>query len=137
MICSAIVSAARLAKASPSDVTLISKDEIEILDLCINTILGLSSIMPLIAVPVGLSIDTVYKVVVSQKAFNFSLNYLIENDTNSNISLISRDSLHYFAFEGRLKEWFSKEDDIKDDQDKEGESNAGEYGAKGYKTGQV
>lgn len=117
MICSAIVSAARLAKASPSDVTVMSKDEIEILDSCTNAILGLVSIMPLIAVPVGLSIDTVYKVVVIQKAFNFSLNYLIENDTKSDISLISRDSLHYYEFEGRLKEWFSKEDDIKDDQD--------------------
>lgn len=122
LICSAIVSAARLAKASPSDVTLISKDEIEILESCINANLGLISIMPLIAVPVGLSLDTVYNVVVGQKAFNYSLNYLIENDTKSDISLISRDSLHYFAFEGRLKEWFSKEDDIKDNQDMEEDS---------------
>lgn len=126
IICSAIVIAARLSKPlwSKSDKTLMSQDEIDVLDACINAFHGLSSIMPLVSIPASLSYDVVYTVVMSQKAFNFSLNYLLENDKDilaNDLSLISRNSVNYFVFEGRLREWFSKPDDIKEDDEDEDE----------------
>lgn len=129
IICSAIVSAARLTKAlgPKSDKTLMSQDETDVLDACINAFLGLSSIMPLVSIPASLSYDVVYTVVMSQKAFNFSLNYLLENDKDilaNDLSLISRNSVNYFVFEGRLREWFSKPDDIKEDDEDEDEKDS-------------
>ena len=127
IICSALVSAARITKTSwQNGNALMSQDEVDILDMCINEILDLSSIMPLISVSASLSYDVVYTSLICQKAFNFCLSYLLEDNTdmlNSNLSLISRNYVHYFVFEGRLRGWFSKDDDNKESDDEKKEDN--------------